>query len=1269
MEDIRQLEERIRANPTSIDPNLIYKVANYYFINHNLDEALKYYNLLLKVDPNHKMGLFELGSIYSNIGNLNEAINLWQKVVSIDPQFIRAHFNLALAYSKVKRYSDALSELQITLSLARQSGDPVGLEKRILQEIKRIQDIQAGISSTDVSQDIETQRQYALILHKRGDLDGALQAFKEILNYVPNDLTSLLNVGIIHYKKKEYEEALKYLQKVIDIKPNDHEAYSYIARVYEETGNYQEAIDYYKKAISYNPNDYFSYYRLGRILYSIGSYEEAIKYYKKSVELNPLDSYSHNNLGIAYLEAGNVTEAIKHFLKSTYLDPNDSYSYFNLAKAYVKLGQLNRAYKSIHKAIQLEQKPVYLLEAAKILYKLRNYKESLVFAVKATEMDSNLFDAYILISKLYTVAKKYDEGISILEKFASIERPNLLLELAHMYYTKGEIEKSISILKNILSQIEGKNKDIVLEATRRLVRIYCSLGRYEEAYEYSENMISQYFLDKEDYLLLISIYLNLSKYSELLSLISRINIDENDMELLFYYSYCCIKVGIYDVANKYLQKLYSLYPYNLKICYYYFYSLLKTSNYELAKDIFDKIEEEIFKDPSKYDDLYENYMELLFMHKKYDFVIQKGINFVNSSDLPVKTKERIVEFIFRSLYENRQLNRIGDFENLIIYATSKARYIFLLSLLMKRDYEKLRFYVKKFEEDLDAFSEDSEYVFIYIVCLLKLGDFDRANVLYQKYSLSHFYFLVTSLLFDIYNHNLAEMTKKIKSNISHLYNFYVILGIRYGFISKEEIELIWDNLSRRLRDLWKIYTFDYKNIDENNFPELIGLVNSLKIYTNLEYEDIEYIYFLPDDFVEYYFYNPIYLFFHMITLNIEDYMLEEEWDKINIFRRLNYSQKKELHAYLEELINSMRPINDKYYHCYISAKYSILFGNLDKAISLLFESLNYRKYSYSARLLLGGIYYLREMYDLAIEQLMEIYHEDNETVRFMLGKNYLASKSFKLADEEFSYLVNLKPDSYKYLYYKVLTNVYMMNFKVVETLESLYNNIRIEKDVKRNEFQEISLYLAYVYILMKKYKEAEEILLDLLNNFPSNEKVYKYLSIVYISMNQIAKVLNVYNMGIKNIPYSSELYSQRGLLYYKANKFDLAEKDFWKAYQLNSLDFVAISHLGLISMKKEDYNSALNYFTEAISIKPLAYEIYTNIGNVYEKIGKIIEAREYYEIAYEHNPSNPQNIKKLIETLKKLSDTLKLQMIKEEIEKNSFLDARVKHELISLIGG
>jgi tetratricopeptide (TPR) repeat protein len=495
---------------------------------------------------------------------------------------------------------------------------------------------------------------------------------------------------------------------------------------------------------------------------------------------------------------------------------------------------------------------------------------------------------------------------------------------------------------------------------------------------------------------------------------------------------------------------------------------------------------------------------------------------------------------------------------------------------------------------------------------------------------------------------------------------YFILSIKIGIVNYEKVNKIVSNLDDYWKDYWKIFTFDFGNFDHDRLSEFISLLDTLKRYKVDLIFIYKYLYLFPDYFIDFYLFNYVLLFLVKLTEKVEDALYDARWDKLNLFKGISLEQRKHIFDLLKDIIKLIYQV-DKENYLYLVAKIELMFGNLDRAISLLYEILNYNKYFYPAKYLLSCIYHYREMYDLAMDSLIEIYDENNEIAVYLMGKNYLSSKSFKLADDEFSILVNKYPNKYKYLYYKSLANVYMMNFKFIENIEMLYNNYRAS--VGTRLFLDISLYLAYLYILVKKYNEAENILLDLLKTYPYEEDIYRFLSIIYISNNQVPKVLNVYNMGLKNIPDSSELYSLRGILYYKANKLDLAYKDFVTAYDLNCYDFVAVSHLGFISLKRGDYEAALSYFRESISIKPLSFEIYSSIGSVYEKIGKVIEAKEYYEMAYEHNPSNIQNLKKLIELLKKLSDNLKLNMIKKDIEKNANLDQKIKLELISMIEG
>ncbi len=316
------------------------------------------------------------------------------------------------------------------------------------------------------------------------------------------------------------------------------------------------------------------------------------------------------------------------------------------------------------------------------------------------------------------------------------------------------------------------------------------------------------------------------------------------------------------------------------------------------------------------------------------------------------------------------------------------------------------------------------------------------------------------------------------------------------------------------------------------------------------------------------------------------------------------------------------------------------------------------------------------MHDLALEQFSELLNYfENEQILFLLGKTYLISKYLKLAKEIFEKLLKINPNNNLYIYHNCLIEIYLGNINAYEIMEKkfleLYKDILFNTSSIRNnlynEALNFAINLANIYILIKKYDSAINILIKLIEQNIKKEEIYKYLAIVYLATNQVVKALNVYNLGIKNIPNSSELYSNRGVLYYKANKLDLAESDFSKAYELNKFDFISKSHLGFINLKKGNYEEAIKYFKEALVIKPFSADVYMSIGNAYEKLNKLIEARDNYEMAYEYNPNNPIIIKRLIEIYKKLKDKNKIEIIKEDIEKNLNFDENIKKEILNYI--
>ncbi len=1392
--DIKNLEEKINLNPKGANPEEVYKVANYYFNNQLLDEALRYYQLLLELNPNHKMGLFELGGIYSNLGNLEEAIKCWQKIISIDPHFTRAHFNLALAYSKLKKYSEALSELQITLSLVRQSGDPIGLEKRILQEIQRIQNLQTNLNPT-ILEDIDTQKQYALILLKKGDFNNALNAFKDVIKVKPDDIESLLNIGIILYRNKELNEAIEYLNKVIEIDENNADAYFYLASCYEELKNLDKSIYYLKIAVNKNPNNYFWYYKLAKILYNLGNYEESIKYFRIAIDLNPLDSYTHNNLGVALLDAGNINEAIKHFLRAVYLDPNDSYSYYNLARCYLKVGQLQRALKNILKAINLESnKAIYYLEAARIYYKLRNYKDSLSYAVKATELDPNLQDAFLLISKLYIIAKKYDEAINILNKFIEEEKFEHYLELVNIYLLKEnrdsqDLKNALNILYKLYSKKdfinEKKYKGIFIEVLRKIIYINYELSNYEEAYKFVNEFIENIDNSINSYLIVVKLLFKLNKYKEIVSLLSNINIidkifqneynKENsiNIELTYIYGISLIRTGeienyihYFELSSKIFNYLYSINKTNKEYIYYYAYSLVKLHNFSKAFELISSIENEILVNFNNYYNSLELYFSLLYNLNNLDELIEKAFYFINNiRDIDNKKLQIILKFLISSLDKKEDYQKIYSLINYYKNFDFIATYYILNTIFFLKYYyynidlnindlsknieEIVNHFIQNFDknlshlnknylnkqtEELNYFINCCLFILIYLInqnkSNLALNIIDNlVNFIDNLFNINFYELIfktnqenINLILKDIIlkiinkkNNNVENINEIVENNEnnkfiiseSNLNNIFLSLIkiILYYSIYKKDIKAIEKILNKYGQyfitesiilsikfnlnipnELLSILKENIRDLEEEVLVEIYLNIEKIKqkdekIIYNISQKLIDFnlkkwikkIYLLPSNLINIYFQDLRIFFIHLLTLDFDNYVLNEKWDKIKI--NINNNILNLIEKILQKINEELYDEKNRYYILFLNSKFKLVKGDIEETITLLSQSINYNSFFYESRLYLGCIYLLRDMYDLALEQFLELSNYfENELVLFLVGKTYLISKYLKLAKEIFEKLLKINPNNNLYIYHNSLIEIYLGNINAYEIMEKkfleLYKDILFNNSISDNlynEALEFTINLSNIYILIKKYDNAINILTKLIEQNIKKEEIYKYLAIVYLATNQVVKALNVYNLGIKNIPDSSELYSNRGVLYYKANKLDLAESDFLKAYELNKFDFIAKSHLGFINLKKGNYEESIKYFKEALMIKPFSADVYMSIGNAYEKLNKLIEARDNYEMAYEYNSNNHIIIKRLIEIYKKLKDKNRIEIIKEDIEKNPNFDENIKKEILNYI--
>lgn len=98
------------------------------------------------------------------------------------------------------------------------------------------------------------------------------------------------------------------------------------------------------------------------------------------------------------------------------------------------------------------------------------------------------------------------------------------------------------------------------------------------------------------------------------------------------------------------------------------------------------------------------------------------------------------------------------------------------------------------------------------------------------------------------------------------------------------------------------------------------------------------------------------------------------------------------------------------------------------------------------------------------------------------------------------------------------------------------------------------------------------------------------------------------------LPIESHCYQDnlnRGIQEYRAENFEEAFDYFYKARQQNRDSSLIAFYLGLVYKQTGDYEKAIDYFQEAISLKPPVIEAFIEIIEMYYNIDKTKEALEY----------------------------------------------------------
>mgnify|MGYP001158379684 CR=1 FL=1 len=196
----------------------------------------------------------------------------------------------------------------------------------------------------------------ALELHKKNNIQKALEIYLELAQFNENDLNlqyligncyiqkdnfqlatnhfikalkinnkhfpSLNNLGGAFFQLNRFDDAIKIFNKILKHEKNNSNAKNNIANCYAALRKYKHALKIYQNLIQENSNDFIAYNNIGNIYKNLNKYDDAIKSYKKSLEINKKYVLPLYNLGELLSKLGEYKESIKMYEEIKFIDPN-----------------------------------------------------------------------------------------------------------------------------------------------------------------------------------------------------------------------------------------------------------------------------------------------------------------------------------------------------------------------------------------------------------------------------------------------------------------------------------------------------------------------------------------------------------------------------------------------------------------------------------------------------------------------------------------------------------------------------------------------------------------------------------------------------------------------------------------------------------------------------------------------------------------------------------------------------------------------------------
>ncbi|MGD9201672.1 MAG: tetratricopeptide repeat protein, partial [Chitinispirillia bacterium] len=458
-------------------PEIYLEKAAVFLKMQKLSEAQKYYEKILKIDPNQQDAILYLAKIKRKTGLYNESLQMLGKINQASPNIVLVNLEKGENYLALGQDKQALDILQSVYRLL--PGDP-GLNKLLGDIYFKSKNYQTASSHYKTAIE-KTPEDLNLLLKTSNTYKKAKQFQKalDVLNkYKSNFKNSKLvnrEIGLLLFHVKKTAEARAILETCLDIEPPDTNVFIILGDIYSSAGEKDRAIAMYEKAESLVKNKIKIKLSLANLYFLKKEYQKAENRLRSIISVNSEIAGVNRSLAdILYLK-GLRAEALNFYKKEIDLHGNNFHIQQRIALINFEANDFEQAQKETEKLIQLDQSNVAgYFQLSLLALKQKRDSDAKLFYEKADATGKLTKDNYLTLADGFTSINSFDEAIDAYNKSLKFDPSNekALIELGKIY-TETKKNSLLAQTYEKIYEIDGNKNNRYLEEAGH---IYFKLG-------------------------------------------------------------------------------------------------------------------------------------------------------------------------------------------------------------------------------------------------------------------------------------------------------------------------------------------------------------------------------------------------------------------------------------------------------------------------------------------------------------------------------------------------------------------------------------------------------------------------------------------------------------------------------------------------------------------------------------------------------------------------------------------------------------------------